>query len=394
LANELEEIRDSVSADGIYPQFKQGSNILPLGNRVMTWRDDYIKLSELIVRVAEQFKKETGKTDFTLDFEYKRIAPDGKLIVKQVREIPKLDNTQSIVPFLVQDANHTSEYNVYQGEYGDVFANHRLKSKWRLRTKNQWMNPELVDESIYQDISFAYSEQGQIKSLSGDPNLWPQYHFDYLDNTTMDSWALGEGLDCRVYHLTTNAVGELVTSSESAILTLNDLGKKYHSESGFLELSATYARLILSWVLGDDASSFTSQDSVLICPVLPGREGQVYQTRTFTDSRGITVTATFYWPPLPAEQTPGYTAPLARWDKTVIQGLTTQPIVLTGYYSQTYRPGHQNLLEQFLFEPYLESGIAPQILDELREKNVSLIYFVSHSDQSSSQIITMGFDEY
>ncbi len=387
-----EEVRVSVSADGIYPRFERGSNTLPLGNRVMTWQDDYIKLSELIVRVGEQFKKETDKTDFILDFEYKKIAPKGKLIIKQVREIPKLDTTRHIVPFLVQDANHASEYIVYQGEYGDVFANHRLKSNWRFRTRNQWLDPELLKEGIYQDIAFEYTEYGQIKSLSGDPNQWPQYRFSYIDNATTESWALGQDLSRRVYQLSTYAVGELVAPSESAILTLNDLGKEHPSGSGFLELSVTYAHPVLSWSLGDNTSSFTSIESVLLCPVLSDWEGQLHQERSFTNSHGITVTVTFYWPPLPAGPTAGYTAPLARWDKTVIRGLTTQPIVLNGYYSQTYRPEHHNFLEQFLFEPSLESGIAPHILDELRAKNVHLIYFVSHPDQSSSQIITIGFE--
>ena len=78
----------------------------------------------------------------------------------------------------------------------------------------------------------------------------------------------------------------------------------------------------------------------------------------------------------------------------MIQGLTAGPIVLTGYYSQTYHAGDQNLIEQFLFEPSLEPGIDPQILAELQEKDVRLICFVHDSDRSISQIITLGFDEY
>jgi hypothetical protein len=37
---------------------------------------------------------------------------------------------------------------------------------------------------------------------------------------------------------------------------------------------------------------------------------------------------------------------------------------LHGYYSQTYRPGHHNFSETFVFEPALEEGIsAPQIAE-------------------------------
>ena len=77
----------------------------------------------------------------------------------------------------------------------------------------------------------------------------------------------------------------------------------------------------------------------------------------------------------------------------MIKGLTTEPITLQGDYSQTYRPGHHNFFEQFLFEPGLESGLAPQILDELYAQNIRQIYFISHPNQPSSQIVTLGFDE-
>lgn len=389
-----EEVSVSVSADGIYPRFKQGSNILPLGNKVLTWQADYIELSKLIVRVAEQFRRETGKTDFILDFEYKKTAPEGKLIIKQVREIPKPDETRCIVPFMVQDANQASEYCVYQGRYGDVFANHRLKSKWRFRTRNQWLDPELLDKSLYQDVSFEYPEEGRIKVLSGDPNRWPQYNFNYSDTTTTDSWALGDGLTLRTCKLTTDSVARLATASESAILTLDDLGREYLTGSGLLDFSVTYTRPMRSWGLGDDGFLFTDTESVLLCPVPPNQAGHVRQQRKFTDPSGISVTTNFYWPQSPVELTPDYARHLTQWDETIIQGLTTGPIVLNGYYSQTYRAGSQNVVEQFLFEPSLEPGIDPKILAELRERNVRLVYFVNYSDGSNSQIVTFGFDEY
>jgi hypothetical protein len=60
--------------------------------------------------------------------------------------------------------------------------------------------------------------------------------------------------------------------------------------------------------------------------------------------------------------------------ETTISGLTSEPITLRGRYSQTYLPGHHNLLEFFIFEPQLEDGIAPEILDELRAKDACVIF--------------------
>src|SRR5262245_18200053 len=62
-------------------------------------------------------------------------------------------------------------------------------------------------------------------------------------------------------------------------------------------------------------------------------------------SDGVTVATSFYWPPSPTGAVSGYTAPLDRWVESTIAGLTTTPIALRGYFSQTYRPEHHNFSE-------------------------------------------------
>ena len=88
---------------------------------------------------------------------------------------------------------------------------------------------------------------------------------------------------------------------------------------------------------------------------------------------GVVITSTFYWPPVPSGIMI-YTAPLSHWVETVITGLTTEPIVLHDWYSQTYRPGHHNITEYFIFEPRLEPGMSPQILNELTAQNIQYLY--------------------
>ena len=88
----------------------------------------------------------------------------------------------------------------------------------------------------------------------------------------------------------------------------------------------------------------------------------------------------FYWPDFPDGPTVGYTAPLIRFVETRITGLTTAPIVLTNYFSQTHRPGHHNFTEEYIFEPRLEPGLSPATLAELEAANVQLFYvFLGHS---------------
>ena len=44
------------------------------------------------------------------------------------------------------------------------------------------------------------------------------------------------------------------------------------------------------------------------------------------------------------------------------------------YYSQTYRPGHHNFTEEFIFEPRLEPGLPASTLAELNAANIQFLY--------------------
>jgi hypothetical protein len=72
----------------------------------------------------------------------------------------------------------------------------------------------------------------------------------------------------------------------------------------------------------------------------------------------------------------GPTYDLREWEDTVITGLSTQPIQLRGFFSQSYKPGRHNIGEEFLFEPRLEEGISAQTVNELAAANIKQIYFV------------------
>ena len=68
--------------------------------------------------------------------------------------------------------------------------------------------------------------------------------------------------------------------------------------------------------------------------------------------------------------------------ETQIQGLTGQPILLLGYYSQTRRTqcGAHNCWDEFLFEPQLEPQLAPGISDELNAANIRYIHVYDPAD--------------
>jgi len=87
----------------------------------------------------------------------------------------------------------------------------------------------------------------------------------------------------------------------------------------------------------------------------------------------------------------GYTAPLSRWVETVIEGYTSEPIVLHSWYSQTYQPEHHNFSEHFLYEPRLEPGISQQIQDELGAQDIRLIQLYMTYDVNT--VTTYGFED-
>ena len=84
----------------------------------------------------------------------------------------------------------------------------------------------------------------------------------------------------------------------------------------------------------------------------------------------------------------GYTFDLASWTRTTITGLIPRTIVLTSPWSQTYRPGHHNFSEDFIFDPRLEPGISPAILQDLAMRNIAFV-LVRGIGVSPVQIIPM-----
>jgi len=395
------------------PKIQQPSSLLPLGATVMTWPTDYTHLTDLLIQITNAFGRITGKTTYTLDLEYKKVAPGsralpaGGLVIKQVREVPRPDDLQT--PFLVSEP---MEFEVYTGELDivfdatDVFADHRLKSRWKLETRSGILDSNTLDESLYGRIQIEYLDDDQIRTISGEVALLPFAEHDFDgENTTTDSWQLRDLENPRTLHLQTTNIPTAVSSSQRRVYTLADFGTQgYNVPFKCLTLNVEYERPVMSWhqkVFEQDPPSglrFTTQNKVHLWPCTPPSDKDVAQERSLS-SNGISMRTWFYYPPLSDKvgewgMLGGNTGPLKRWDHTILEGLTSQPIVLKGYYSQTFRPEHHNLIEHFLFEPRLEPGLSAEILNELKNKDIRFIHvIVDNTGTGQSQIRTYGFDE-
>ncbi|GAH84583.1 unnamed protein product, partial [marine sediment metagenome] len=247
---------------------------------------------------------------------------------------------------------------------GDVFANHRLKSRWRFETKSLWLNEANLMETIYADIHLEYATGGRIRTLTGALPLWPKAFHSFDGTNTIDGWFMHHLPNPRTCELHTDQIPTQVAPADNPMLILLDLE--------WLPLQVEYDQPVPSWDWTGPTT--TTTDEIRLCPCLQPQPGDLLQERSFYDEvNDVNITTSFYWPPISGDIMI-YTAPLARWVETVIEGYTTEPVVLHGWYSQTYRPEHHNIGENFLFEPRLEPGISQNILDELRAQDIRLIY--------------------
>lgn len=333
------------------------SSLVPLGAYVMNWESDYRGFAELFGKITQSFHAYyPKKTVATLDFEYKKDRFQG-LVVKQVREIPQVTGGGATQGFLI---NQPVELQVFQGESGDVFSNHRLKSVWSLETRNMWLASSNLAQGIYTTGRAEYIEGADRASLTGDLTTWPMASHS-VDGTT-NAWMTGPTNNARKWQLVTT-VQTHSAQGEPPVFYQGDFARR---------VDVTYAKPLPA-IHSFWGPTNTTFETALLEPRRTLTAGSKRVERLYT-TNGVEITTAFYWPKPDGGIVAGYTAPLVRFDKTVLTGLTAAPIILTNYYSQTYRPGHHNFTEEFIFEPRLDPGVSATARAELEAANVQLIY--------------------
>lgn len=404
-----EEVSGRVFSSGytIPPKLLRSSNLVPLGTTVMDWDQDYRDLIELFKKICTEFSNVTGKTEYMLDIEYKKLAPggvvipEGGLIIKQVRQIPAPESEKNITPYLI---NQPTEYRLYSGEYKfrentDIFADHRLKTRLTLQTRNTWLDDPNKAESFYAEANFEYlNEDSEIVTLTEHLPLFPSASHEFAGNTSIDNWIIS-GQNNRSYSLKTQNLPTLVSAAENPLFLGHDFGTQplniSDKEFRVLTLSVGYDKPVRSWVgagcspIGDRA---TLSSEVYLWQVPPESPDDILEEYSYTDN-GINIDTKFYRPAAPEsvgvwEMT---TAPMSRWVQTTISGFTTEPVTLQGYYSQTYHSGHHNIIENFLFEPALEPSIDQGILDELASQDIRYIRMTVDHSTENADVAIYGF---
>jgi hypothetical protein len=357
----------------------RSSNLVILGETVLDWPADYNSFAQLLAEASIEFEAETGKTDYLLDFEYKKLLPggslpDGGLAIKQIREIPKPDQSvTATTPFLV---NSPVTYFTLQagGQYamdeGNIFSSHRLKSIWTINTKSMWLTPENLAHCFYSDVNIEYAAEGKIRMIKSKLPLLPGASHNFAGTTASDSFVMSHLSNPRTYTLTTQNVITQVAPDESPIVTLSDFGEQVFIDGEQEPLSSGRA-LNVSVVYGfPPYPDQPTQDNIRIIPLLPYISYQERQWNGYLDDWPYTLIDTAFY-----RDSDWHLGHFSFFSRTYIWGLTTEQFFLYGYYSQTYCPGRHNGFEEFLFEPRLEPGISQSILDELESQNIERIYW-------------------
>jgi hypothetical protein len=370
--------------NGIVPFLMRPSNRVPLGESVAPFPDVPVALAGLFVEVGNRIALETGDATSTLDFEYKRMAPFGSLDIKQVRKLPRPSTEPSVVPALVATPE---TYCLFQGEYGNVLSNHRLKALFRTTARNTILNASGLSSSLFASGTFDFNAGCSVGTFVGPPSAFPNANYVYEPGdgptgmgTTHDSWSTGPSAgNPTTYTLSTGAIPSLVAPAQSPVLTLQDVGEGPRSG---LVLSAVRSQPVETVDVYGIWHLTTTEDAVL-CPRSKLVIGPLQQ-RTYVLPRpdgepggAVQVDTRFFWTQPPVFPVDFYTADLAAWDRTIITGLTSTPITLRGEFSQTYRPSHHNSTEWFVFEPGLEADLPAQQRAELNALGVTAIYLYS-----------------
>ncbi len=350
-----EVVRGQMWGDGPASLTREsGSGLVPLGGTVLAWEREYQELVRLLDRATRAYEEIfPARVEFTLDLEYKKVAPEGRLQIKQLRPVPRPTPRPS-PPWLL---NETNRWSVFQGEFGALFANHRLKSWWSLQTANLPLADPIPAASPLRALEVTWLEGLRPVTRRGALASFPDHQSRREGDHWMDRWTWGEDVTRRTLELRTTLPTELPPGQPPPVF-LSD---------GSLELTVTHRQPQpeLDW----NGPTQTRTDVVRLAPVEPVGPRSLPQVRQFTH-RGLTVETRFYWPPNPTGPVAGYTAPVQAWVETRLTGLTSRPLVLRSPFAQTYRPGHHNFTEDFLFDPHLEPDLEPELRAELLARNL------------------------
>jgi len=363
----------------------QSSSLVPLGDTVMNWEDDYQTLIGLLESATKGYlESKSDHRELLLDFEYKKVAT-GELVVKQIREIPLPVDANDQAPFVL---NNIGRLEVFQHHGKDLFANYRLKSIWDFQALQ--IEGETLGDAFDFVTRFQYHDGQTIQTFEGSMSDLPESTIAFAGDKLTYTWSLGQEESKNSYTLTFNFPGRINQNNPIAL-----------NQAILIELSARYAtpKPRLTSTFEPTIEKIRSETTRMI-PLDHVIDRTMTRRRQFK-VKEITVTTTyelgFFKFPAPGIGIfDGKSFPLVRWSSpTRIEGLTREPFELNNTFSRTYDSNRHNFLEVFLLVPHLDPDVSQETLQQLREQNIQgiLVSQWTADSRSSPNIYLWGFDD-
>lgn len=296
-----------------------------------------------------------------------------QLVVKQVREVPRVQERVKDPPIQLRDAGRLT---VFQHHGKDLFSNHRLKSIWEFRSLV--MTNGLTAGYNYQ-ASVTYQDGDRVRGEVGSMTSFPGGEVRLSGKSAVYRWNWGTGESRRDYTMTAT-YGSTLTATQPLPL----------DQATLVEVSARYAVPQPRVVLGATPRvEWVTNETTRLVPLEKIISGSLLRSRSFV-ARGIKVATSYRLSFLKfgvagVSIFDGKSFPLVAWGGTTITGLTTRPIQLVGEFSQTYDSTRHNFEETFLFEPRLEAGMDAQTLEELSAAKIRGILVQQFTADDRSQ---------
>ncbi len=338
------------------------SNLVPLGQNVMTWPTDYQDLSRMVFLAASAY----FKRGVVLDFEYKKLQP-GILEVKQIREVPSPVEPAPIAPYLL---NERRAYATLQPTYGSgLLSVHRLKSRWTFETPNVQLVASNLVAGFFTLAMVEWISGNRVvtNTLFGFSNLSYRVEEEVPERPeAIYSWQMNSAVGPANCTLTIG-LGSARVSPRMDPLRAFEFP---------ISLAASYVES----GIGDSVLAPLETNSIHeVLKILEYDQGGSGPTN-------VTITSRYY---LVRDVLWAGEPPLLRFEETRISGLTSQPMVLRGFFSQSWNGDHRQAHEYYLFEPHLEEGIDPALLQELEAKKIRMIY-VEKDQTGTSRMFTFS----
>jgi hypothetical protein len=360
----------------------QRSSMVVVGDTVLEWQDEYTALADLMLRVAKQVMRETVGPDCRLRYEYRKLAPD-QLMLTGLRLLPRRDWARVQTPFLVGAPTHLC---VRQGSGQNLTDSHRLKSWWTLETESMWLTEENLADRFFTEATVEWLQGCEATTFSGRLDQLPGASYLLVDGSPTLSWRddsfpIAGQMSFRVPHLP-----QPFRSYECPVITTEEL-------YGF-RLSASWSSPVSTWGLstaeGIAGPGTTTTQEVLLVPCYGASQYDRLRQHLIDDGSGVRITTTYYIARTldPRIMTVGYSVPLTSFVETVIEGLTSTPLVLRDRFSQTYMTFCcVNDPELFLFDPWVDPDVPADQLMELSHQGVGLIAAYTGSSEQRIELL-------